>query len=247
VQVLESEPIPPRRLNPAIPAAVETMCLKCLERSPGDRYPSAGALADDLERFLKGEQVQAQPRGISERLRAWSRREPALAAHLAILLLCTLVAQLRYQLTANASWALHLTVLEILFLWAIGSTGFQLLLRHDRHPALVRRLWCGADVLFLTWILHVMESWLSPLVIGYPLLIAASGLWFFAGLVWFTTAASVIGFGLLIALAYQAGLPLTLPHFHAIFAVGLIAEGWMIAYQVQRVRALSRYYEQRPF
>jgi hypothetical protein len=50
MQLLEQPPPPPRRLNPRVPAVLEDLCLRCLAKDPEDRYPDAGALADDLER-----------------------------------------------------------------------------------------------------------------------------------------------------------------------------------------------------
>jgi serine/threonine protein kinase len=67
-QVLHEEPVPPARLRPDVPGELETVCLKCLEKEPGRRYPSAGALADDLGWFLEGKPVAAVPLGARERL-----------------------------------------------------------------------------------------------------------------------------------------------------------------------------------
>jgi WD40 repeat protein len=82
-QVVERAPEPPRKLNPLVPANLETICLKCLDKRPTRRYPSALALAGDLENWLAGKPIAARPVGQMERLWLWCRRKPALAATLA--------------------------------------------------------------------------------------------------------------------------------------------------------------------
>jgi WD40 repeat protein len=84
LQVMEGEAERPRVLNPKVSADLETICLKCLDKEPQKRYGSAEALAEDLERFLAGEPIQARPAGRLERAVKWARRRPAAAALLAV-------------------------------------------------------------------------------------------------------------------------------------------------------------------
>ena len=78
-QLLNEDPRPPRRLNDRIPRDLETICLKALAKLPSRRYATAGEMAADLRRYLRGEPCRARPVGRLERAWLWARRNPALA------------------------------------------------------------------------------------------------------------------------------------------------------------------------
>ena len=89
IEVQTRPPVPPRERNPAIPRELEVICLKCLEKAPRDRYPSASALAGDLHRWVAGEPILARPCSFPQRAWRACRRHPAWAALGAALLLGT--------------------------------------------------------------------------------------------------------------------------------------------------------------
>jgi serine/threonine protein kinase/WD40 repeat protein len=89
-QIVRTDPRPPRRLNPAVPADLETIVLKAAAKDATDRYATARELADDLRSFLEDRPIKARPPGLVTRLRRWAGRHRAVvltaAAALAVLL-----------------------------------------------------------------------------------------------------------------------------------------------------------------
>jgi serine/threonine-protein kinase len=252
VAVLERDPAPPSELRPEVPRELETICLKCLEKAPQNRYDSASALADELDRYLQGEVIDAT--SLLPRLRRWNRREPELVARLGGLLLVAIFTQFNYWfLSPRPIFGLHYTVQAVLGIWALSAVVFQLLLRAGRRSDLIRIFWSAADILFLTIELKLLDRFESTLLVGYPLLIAASGLWCRVRLVWLTTGLAILAYGLLYleqAISWQGGELAWRSkgdlNYSNIYLAGLLITGYVVARQVRRILALSQYYEHRP-
>ncbi len=89
VQIISDAPPSPRKYNSHIPKDLETICLKCLEKTPVRRYATAGDVETDLRRWLNREPIQARPISRLHRVVRWCQRRPAVAALLALVLLVT--------------------------------------------------------------------------------------------------------------------------------------------------------------
>jgi serine/threonine-protein kinase len=243
---LESEAVRPRRLNPRVPGQLEHICLRCLEKRPEDRYSSAAELAADLERFLKGEALGVNQQAIGRRFESWARRQPALVARLCTVLLCLTIVVTAYQIHHYTTPAQHIAVILVLVFWLLISFLCQRGLENERHAPWVRLVWSAADPISLTGILLIAQGFGSPLLVLYPTLIAASGFWLRVPLVATTTGASLLGYLVLLLEANHRGASRIPFHWHILAVVGIVVTGFSIVYLVNRVSALTRFYEQRP-
>jgi serine/threonine-protein kinase len=249
LDMLSGDPLLPRRINPKIPRSLELICLKCLQKAPADRYASAAALADDLDRFARGEPPLVRPPRVDQRFWSWTRRQPALASRLIGLGLFWLVDMFNYGLgIGGVTTAFHLKISVVIAVWMAASVACQQFLERRPWSLPARFTWGTLDsLLLLTVLLFIGDGAASPLILGFLLVIVASGLWFRVRYVWFMTVLSLISYGILIVDFYCWRPELHGPKTdgfdrHIIFIVSLMLLATIVAYMVQRVRMLSSFY-----
>ena len=246
MQVLSREPVLPRKINPKIPRPLQLICLKCLAKSPQQRYTSARGLAEDLRRFARGEPLEARPPDLRERVLRWGRRQPALASRLGALSVFYVVEMFNYY-NSTVPPDFHAKISVLVAVWALASIVFQQFLDSRRWSMPARFGWGTLDSVLFLAVLLTADGAASPLIIGYPLLIVASGLWFRVRFVAFMAVLSLVSYGVLVIDFYYYH-PELQKNFdaeinrHVIFAVGLAIMAMAVAYLVHRVRMLSSYH-----
>ncbi len=214
------------------------------------RLASAAALADDLERFLRGEALEVRPPTAMQKFWSWTRRQPALASRLGALGLFYFIETANYVL-GTVDGPFHRDVSIVLALWVAASIVCQQLLGSRRWAIPACFVWGTLDSLALFAILRIGYGAASSLVVGYPLIIIASGLWFRVRFVGFITLLSVLSYGVLVVDFYYWRPELHEGMYagadrHVIFVLSLILMGAATSYLVHRVRTLSNFYGRQP-
>jgi serine/threonine-protein kinase len=191
LDVLEREPFPPSHWNPNVPAPLDRVCLRCLEKSPARRPATAAALANDLDTWLAGERIAATNDSFAVGIARLVRRHPA--AGFRLLGIAGTMAIVLIRCLANPETVgFYLPVLVGLGLWgaltvlweALGTPrrGAGMAGRRLRLSPVAAGSWLAAalvltDVIFVTGLLALVDGKSGPLVAVYPLLVTAAGLW----------------------------------------------------------------------
>jgi serine/threonine-protein kinase len=249
LDIIGREPRYPRQVNPKVPRGLELICLKCLAKSPDQRYASAAALADDLERFVQNEPLAVQPPDFLQKASQWIRRHPALASRLGALAIFYLVELGNYHFgVKGVDWAFHVKMTALALSWAAVSIVCDFLMERPGFSYSARYVWGVLDSLMLwTALFFVADGVTSSLVVGYPLLVAASALWYHVRFVSFMTVLSLISYGVLVWDFYFRRTQLQ-ERFdigytrHIFFAISLVVLGAIVSSLVNRLRMLSKFY-----
>ena len=241
VQVIEGEPRRLSQIDPAIPVPLERICLKCLEKEPEKRYGTTAQLAEDLRSFLAGEAVSASPTHWGERLRRWSRRHPATASRVSALMLAAVILQSHFFFFGE-SLAYHIRVMSVIGVWLAMIFVSQFLRRFEPLASYLEYAFVTMDAFVLSVLLYVIEGELGPLVIGFPFVVVASGMFFSVRVVVWCTWCACAAYTLLLLMH---PVEPTEPLYSTIFVFMLALLGLITAFQVHRVRVLSRFYEKR--
>lgn len=234
MQVLEREPEPPRQINPSAPRPLEMIALKCLEKRPERRYPSARAMAADLDRYLQGEPVAAARIGTLAALGRWIRRNPDLAARGLGIGGVLAITQINALMIEKLNMDLHIRLTIAVSAWLLATLLFGWFERRRQGSERVRGCWIAVDIAFATVAIGMLEGGDTPYVLGYSLLIATTGHWGNVRLVWWTTALAIAGY---LAIAYPK--PAAPNHHPNVIAGLLLVTGLVVAQQVRRLRSLS--------
>ncbi len=177
--VLHKSPTPLRQLDRRIPRDLETIVLKAIAKEPGERYPTAGQLADDLRRFVAGKPILARRFSLLERSWRWSKRNPLLAvaagtvaaALVGMTVTAVLYADRQYHFATEQEKANHeITRLNVdlgkeheSLRRSLGESNRLLAIRNfDRGQAAFEKDQVGTGLLWM------IESWRSAAAAGDP-------------------------------------------------------------------------------
>jgi serine/threonine-protein kinase len=192
--IREHDVISPRSLSRRIPRALDTICMKCLETDPSLRYANAGEVANDLQRCLEGEAIQARPLGWARRLHRWARHRPGLSVTW-----CAIAIFYVYHLACQwFEWiddpAFNSAATIISALAATSAWIWQRCLIRGRGATWVLYAWLTSDVMLLTLLLYFGDSANSPLVVLYHVVVAGSVLRCRTSLVGYVTVLATCGY-----------------------------------------------------
>ncbi|KAA5541754.1 serine/threonine protein kinase [Roseiconus nitratireducens] len=239
LQVLNREPPSPRHLDKRIPRALDQIITRAMDKQPRHRYATAAEMQADLQQFILDEPITRPRPSWSDQASIWWRRQPVLVSHLlgtTFALLIVLISLLvRGSLLTQSYW-----ILGLLAVWAGSSFVFQRMTLIEGKQMQVQWAWTAFDVLIYTWLICIAAPPRGLLMIGYPMMIAASALFYRSRFVLFVTAMCCLGF--LFILATVQDPMWERPEFAVIYLSGLLVLALCLTSMIRKIRGLADYF-----
>lgn len=235
-----------RSVQPGAPIELEAICARCLVREQRHRFASAADLAEQLERFQRGEDVSLRLPGLLPRLQNWRRGHLALAVHLLAIATLWLIAGVDHLLLA---------VTDARFFWWTSVTTVSLLSASFACDHALRRrpqaraplfAWVSADALALFVVASMGDGPMSAVTRVFPLLIAASSLWQRQDVIVLATLASTAAYAGLVAHAELGRDAFRLPvATYLVTGTSFVLLGWIGTRLVRRLRRVLAFAARR--
>jgi len=229
--VIEAEPPALRTVDASLPRDLETICLKCLEKDPARRYPTAAALARDLDLYLLGEPILARPLSLVGRLVRWARDKPVLAiTYIGNVTFYSfhLIAMLILKIPEESGF-FHWFISGVVVVWVIVATGLQRLIDSDRWRSQGLYGIAALSVLMMTSLFTVDKGPSSAPITAYLVMVGGAALLGqLPGLVWFMTGLTIAGYLWVVAYAhwfrpeYAVSIDSSLAYILSLLVMGLI-------------------------
>ncbi|HBE69230.1 MAG TPA: serine/threonine protein kinase [Planctomycetaceae bacterium] len=240
LQVLDRAPVPPSKLNRRVSYELDYVCQRGLEKDPKDRYDNAAQMAGDLSRILAGKPVDCPTLSPWSRFESWWRREPILVVHLIGIGITTSIVAISQWVRGGVTDEFVLRII-LLLTWILASFALQYGVVRERLRDAACLTWATVDVCIYTTLIAFAAPPRSMLLIGYPMMIVASSLFYRKRFLVYMTTVCIIGF---LMLAWLAPLEDFVKYdFAAIFIAGLVVICFTLLSTIRRVRSMSVFYD----
>ncbi|GAB5403030.1 MAG: hypothetical protein Aurels2KO_12610 [Aureliella sp.] len=240
MQVLDRAPVPPSKLNRRVSYELDYVCSRALEKDPRDRYQDATQLGSDLSRILTGKPVDCPKLSLVSRFESWWRREPILLVHVCGIGFTTLIVAVA-QFSRGAATDAFAARMILMLSWLFASFALQYGVVRERWRDTACLTWAMVDVCIYTTLIAFAAPPRSMLLIGYPMLVVASSLFYRKRFLVFMTTVCIAGFLMLGVLAPMEDFVRV--DFAAIFVTGLIVICITLLSTIRRVRSMSVFYD----
>lgn len=240
LQVLDRAPVPPSKLNRRVSYELDYVCGRALEKEPKDRYDNAAQMASDLSRILSGKPVDCPTLSPWSRFESWWRREPILVVHLIGIGITTSIVAVSQWVRGGVTDEFVLRII-LLLTWILASFALQYGVVRERLRDTACLTWATVDVCIYTTLIAFAAPPRSMLLIGYPMMIVASSLFYRKRFLVYMTTVCIVGFLMLAWLAPMEDFVKF--DFAAIFIAGLIVICFTLLSTIRRVRSMSVFYD----